>query len=229
LHIETPKIVLYAGGAMPSILHKPLKRRSDLHIPRKILHAGGVLAMVILYNHISRPAALTLMALGTLIFAGLDVGRQYSSNVNRALLLIFHPFMREHERHRLAGTTYLWIGVLMIVALFPPAIVNLSLLFLAVADPLASLVGILYGRDKILGQKSLQGTCAAFLACTLIAAVYFYTRQWMTERLVIVSLLAGFIGALAELVPVFDIDDNLTFPVVSSSLLFGLFWIFGGF
>jgi diacylglycerol kinase (CTP) len=214
---------------MSSLPHRPLKRRSDMHVPRKVWHAVGVIIMLIIYNHITRAASLTAMGVGTLLFVGLDIGRQYSGGINRALMVIFHPFMREHERYRLAGTTYLWVGVLLVVALFPPAIVNLSLLFLAVADPLASVVGILYGRDKILGQKSLQGTGAAFLACTLIAAVYFYAQHWMTERIVIVSLLAGVIGAAAELVPVMDFDDNLTFPLVSSSLLFGLFWIFGGF
>ncbi len=137
--------------------------------------------------------------------------------------------MREHERHGFAGTTYLLLGVLIIIAFFPKPVCILSLLFLAVADPLASLVGILYGKDKICGPKSLQGSSAAFSACTVIAGIYFFTHHLMIDRLVIVSLLAGVIGAISELIPIFNIDDNLTFPIVSSGFLHALFWLFGGF
>ncbi len=214
---------------MKTYVEKPFKQRTDLHLVRKVWHVAGVLGLVIVYNLISRPFALQLISLVTVAFVTCDVLRQFFPKLNQGLLFFFHPFMREHERNQLAGTTYLLLGVLIIMAFFPQAIVTLSLLFLAIADPLASLVGILYGRDKILNQKSFQGTLAAFAACTLISALYFYFQNWMTERFVIVSLLGGGIGAFAELVPFFNIDDNLTFPVISSILLFILFWIFGGF
>ncbi len=214
---------------MDSYIEKPFKQRTDLHIVRKVWHVFGVLALVVMYDLTSRPFALQFMSVVTLAFVTCDVLRQFSPKLNQSLMFVFHPFMREHERHQLAGTTYLLLGTLLIMAFFPHSIVMLSLRFLAIADPLASLIGILYGRDKILNQKSLQGTLAAFAACTLISALYFYVQNWMTDRFVIVSLLGGGIGAFAELVPVFNIDDNLTFPVVSSTLLFVLFWIFGGF
>ncbi len=229
MSIETPKNVLYSSRTVISTARRDLKCRTDLHLSRKIWHVLGVSGLVVTYNVLTRPLALKLFFTMTVLFVIFDVWRQHSPLIHRGLEAVFHPIMRDHERHRLAGTTYLLVGVFIILAVFPRSIVNLSLLFLAIADPLASLVGILYGRDKIWGQKTLQGTFAAFVACAVIGAIYFYLHEAMTERLVIVSILAGVIGALSELVPILDIDDNLTFPVVSSSLLFGLFWLFGGF
>lgn len=206
-----------------------LKRRTDLHISRKLWHCLGVLAILAIYRAVSRPVALQLISVATIVFVTSDVVRLFFPPLNRQLTKLFRPFMRDHEQHALAGTTFLLIGVLIIIALFPKPIVMLALLFLAIADPLASFVGILYGRDKILGHKSLQGTGAAFVACSLIALIYFYAHGWMTDRIIIVSLLAGVIGAGSELIPIFKIDDNLTFPIVCSSLLHALFWVFGGF
>jgi dolichol kinase len=51
----------------------------------------------------------------------------------------------------------------------------------------------------------------------------------MLDRVIVVSLLAGLIGALAELVPIAKLDDNFTLPVMSSLGLYILFYLFGLF
>ena len=205
-----------------------LKRRTDIHWARKIWHLGGVLFIVIIYENVSRSTAIPLITFFSLLFIVNDILRQQIPALNRAMIACFHPLMREHERNALAGTSYLLLGCFIIMVLFPKAIVTLSLLFLAVADPMASYIGILYGRDKLLGNKSLQGTAAAFVVCAVISAVYFFIHGLMLERLLIVCCLSGFIGALSELIPIGRLDDNLSFPLLSSSLLWLLFYVFGG-
>ncbi len=148
--------------------------------------------------------------------------------MNRVLMLLFRPFMRENERKRLAGLGYMMAGLLIIILIFPPVVVSLALLFLAVADPVASYFGIRFGKDKLIGEKSVQGSLAAFISCFLLSLIYFYAMNLMHERMFIVCLLSALIGAFAELVPVFKLDDNFVFPVVSSTLLTGLFYLFGG-
>lgn len=206
-----------------------LKARSEIHYARKIWHFVGVMVIVAIYSQVSRSMALQLMTSFAFLFIVVDLTRHQWPSANRALLSVFHPIMREHERHALAGTTYLMLGVFLIILLFPRPVATLALLFLGVADPLASYVGIIYGRDKIWGQKSLQGTMAAFVACTVVAALFFLMQNLMLERVLLVSILAGLIGALSELVPIGKLDDNFTFPLVSSSLLWILFFVFGGF
>lgn len=206
-----------------------LKHRSDLHLARKFWHTLGVLLIVVIYHNVNRSTAVQLITLFTAVFIVADLLRLQLPSMNKAVISIFHPFLRESEREHIAGTSYLLTGVFIIIILFPKDIVSLTLLFLAVADPLASYFGVLYGKDKLIGNKSLQGSLAAFTSCAVIATVFYFSKNLMTERLLIVSILSGLIGALAELIPVGKLDDNLTFPIISASCLWGVFYLFGGF
>jgi len=211
-------------------MHEPkLKPRTDIHLARKVWHFFGVIAIMVIYHNVTRPVALQLlMLLGSFVIF-VDLLRQRVDWLNRFAVRAVGPLMRDSEEKSLTGASFLMIGVFICVALFPTNVVKLSLLFLAVADPLASYFGVRYGRDKIFGNKSLQGSAAAFLACTLVSGGYYLSQDLMVERLVVVSLLSGFIGAVSEAVPVGKLDDNLVLPVLSSGLLFGLFRLFGGF
>jgi dolichol kinase len=173
-------------------------------------------------------AGATALALSLPIII-MDTVRLFSRRWNKALTWLFWPFMRENERNRLAGLSFMLAGVTIIILLFNRHVVLLSLMFLGVADPTASFFGIRYGKDKLIGEKSLQGSLAAFVSCFLLSLGYFYVMDLMRERLFIVCLLAGLSGAIGELVPVGKLDDNLVFPVVSGALLSLLFYLFGGF
>ncbi len=205
-----------------------LPRRSDLHVARRLWHTLGCLLIFGLYLSLSHGDALKAAAVATFLFVAYDLLRQSIPKMNDAIITVLGPFMREDEKNGIAGTTSLLLGVFIIVYFFPRSVVTLALLFLAFADPIASYIGIRYGKDKILGAKSLQGSLAAFFVCTLLAGVYFYTNEMMLERLLIVSLLAGLIGAISELIPIGRLDDNFTFPILSATMLWLLISLFGG-
>ena len=204
------------------------KTKSDLHLARKIWHCLGVLFIIFLYHRLGRIKGTEVAIVVTASFLVVDILRQSIPTLNRVVCLILSPIMRESERNTMAGTSWLMIGTSVLVFSFSQDVVTLSLLFLAIADPLASFVGNKYGKDKIVGDKSLQGTLAAFFACMIVSACYFYFNNLMTERILIVSLLAGIIGALSELLPIWKLDDNLTLPLLSAFLLRYLFIVFGG-
>jgi diacylglycerol kinase (CTP) len=206
-----------------------LRKRSDLHWERKIWHMTGVFAMFLAYTLLPPVVAAVILAVSMAFFLPIDFFRHRYPALNDWMVHAFKPIMRNSEIHRIAGTTYLLTGVAIIVVVFPRPIVALTLLFLAFADPIASLIGIKYGKDKIFGHKSIQGFMAAYVVCTLCTFLFLYYHNIALDRVVIVSLVAGFIGALAELVPIGKLDDNLSLPVLSSvglSILFQLFGLF---
>lgn len=205
-----------------------LKKRSDVHIARKIWHMTGVSIFFIGWSLLPYWISMSLLILGWFAFVPPDLIRLYNPNLNRILTRWFRPIMRKNELDRPAGTTYLLTGVIFIGFLFPPEIVGLSLLFLAFADPIASYVGIRYGKDKIFGHKSVQGFLAAFAVCFIATFTYLYLKN-ISDYILIVSLIAGLIGALAELVPIAKIDDNFTMPVLSSVGLYFIFTFFNIF
>jgi diacylglycerol kinase (CTP) len=206
-----------------------LKHRSDIHWARKIWHMGGVSVIAYLYAHLPEKTSLILLSIAWLAFVPIDFMRLKNPALNDFVLSALRPIMRRNEVDKLAGTTYLISGVTLVAFVFPPQIVLLTMIFLAFADPIASYWGIRFGKDKIFGEKSLQGSLAAFFVCS-VATFYFLTSHWLLmDRLVIVSLLGGVIGALAELIPIGKLDDNFTLPVLSASALWCLFTIFGAF
>jgi len=204
------------------------KNRSDLHLARKIWHMCGVFLLFCGWMLFPRWLSITLLAISAASFIPADILRQKNPNLNRQLLKVFRPIMRGTEVNKLAGTTYLLAGALLIALVFNSGVVALSLLFLAFADPLASYIGIKYGKDKIFGHKSVQGFVAAFLVCATLTGL-FLTYNRVGEHLIIVSLLGGLVGAAAELIPFSKLDDNFTMPVFSSIGLTILFYFFGFF
>ncbi len=204
------------------------KARNDIHLARRIWHFAGVLVIFGLYWILTEKQALLAAVAMAALLIGFDLSRLRVPFFNRLFTWMFQSVLRDSEKGKISGLSYLMAGTLVIVAVFPKVVGLLSILMLAVADPLASYFGIRFGKDKLVGDKSLQGTLAAFVACFVIALVYLLYMDLMRERLFIVCLLAGLIGAFSELVPIFKLDDNLVFPVVSATLLTGLFYVFGG-
>ncbi len=214
---------------MTSIQHQSLKQRSDIHLSRKLWHCVGICMMAAIYNYFGAKVSWILVLVAAGFFIPLDLLRQKQPALNRLTVRVFGPVMRKHEFHAISGMTYLYLGCIFLLLINSHHIVTLTLLFLAFGDPIASFFGIRYGKDRILGRKTLQGTLAAFAVCTLISAIYYYFNNLMTERLLIVAPISGVIGALAELLPIGRLDDNLTFPIVCAVLLLALFKVYGGF
>lgn len=203
------------------------KKRSDIHWARKIWHISGVVLIFLLFQILPTNFSKFLVVLGATLFVSMDILRKNNKNVNTFFIHYFKPIMRQHEINHLAGTTYLFLGVMILVLFFNPLVVSLSLLFLAFADPFASYFGIRFGRDKIYGDKTIQGFLAAFLICAGLTILYLIYHDLLLDRVILVAILAGIIGALAELVPIAKLDDNLTIPIVSGLGLSGLFYLFG--
>ena len=204
------------------------KDRNNIHLSRRVWHFFGVLFIFTLYWFVP-PARAPWVAIAVSIFMiGFDWARLRTPRLNRLFTWIFSRVMREDERHKFAASTAMLAGVTIIICFFPRNVVLLTLLFLALADPMASYFGIRYGKDKLIGNKSLQGTIAAFATCFLLALGFFSYMELMVERQFIACLLAGLIGAVSELVPVWKLDDNFVFPVLSAIGLTGLYFVFGG-
>lgn len=222
------KIVMTESTPLSSTYYSGFKKRSDVHLARKIWHMAGVFALFLVWTLFSHEMAGLIFAISWLAFVPADFLRLQNKNMNQTLTRLFKPIMRENELHRLAGTSYLLTGAILLVLIFEPHVVSLSLLFLSFADPIASFIGIKYGKDKLFNNKSLQGFMAAFVVCFLITSIYLYIVN-VEKYLLVLSLCAGLIGAISELIPVWKLDDNLTMPLFSSfglTLMFAFFNVF---
>jgi dolichol kinase len=125
------------------------------------------------------------------------------------------PFMRRSEREGVTGLPFYALGASLALFFYDKDIAILSIMFLVFSDPLSSFFGVLYGKDKIMPNKSLQGAVAGFFTCYLITLFYVMNSTTLGSHILVFSIVAGLIGSASELISAFNIDDNLTIPVVS--------------
>ncbi|HAZ11855.1 MAG TPA: hypothetical protein DCY86_03640 [Bdellovibrionales bacterium] len=209
----------------------PFRLRNDVHLMRKLWHMGTGLCGLFLYfingQQVFKTANI-LMALGCLALI-LEAMRLRYPSLNRFALSIMRPVMRESEKNTISGFPYYAMGVALSLYLFPERLAILSVIFLVFADPISSYFGINFGKDKLLPNKSLQGSLAGFVTCYALCLIYGLVYSSADFSLLIFALFGGLIGALSEMLSYFKIDDNFTIPVFSGfgltliNLILGIF------
>ncbi len=195
--------------------------RNDLHVARKIWHMGAGLIVTFLYvSAVSKESFISLLSAGLALTLLVEVVRLKNPVVNSICLKVFAPLIRVNEVHHTTGVPYFAASTLISAVIFPKPVAVLALLFLTFGDPIASFFGILFKNRSIAiyPGKSFQGTAAAFIVCALISRIYLHSLALQGVDLIRLTLLGGFAGALAELIPL-DIDDNFTIPLVSGFIM----------
>lgn len=199
-----------------SKITSPLRLRTDLHITRKIWHMSTGLIGLFFYKKwaVSPDDAATVLLIFALLAFAFEFLRLKNDKINALMMVVMKPVMRESERTSVSGLPFYALGVSLSLFFFSEAIALLATLFLIFADPIASFCGILFGRDKILPNKSLQGTIAAYSVCYLVTIIYGLYYLGPSLELVLFASIAGLVGSISEMCSQF-VDDNLCIPVIS--------------
>lgn len=201
------------NSSFEQVLHK----RSDLHILRKIWHISVGSLVLYFFIRSTEPQfywACFVMFLAVAGFAT-DFTRRKYPGLNKIVIKFMGPLMRRSEREGLSGFPFYALGCSLSLFFYQKDIAILSIMFLIYSDPISSFFGVLYGKDKILPNKSLQGAVAGFFTCYLICLFYLINTSTIGTHLLTFAIIAGLVGAASELISAFNIDDNLTIPVVS--------------
>ncbi len=209
-------------------LQRVLAKRSDLHLLRKFWHMGsGTLALFVFFATGQDAQLWGRVILGVALTGfAIDLIRARVPALNQLVLQLMGPFMRASEREGMSGLPFYALGVSLSLLFFSPKIAVLSVFFLVFADPISSFFGIIYGKDKIMPNKSLQGAMACFFTCYLITLFYGIAHGAQGTNLLWFSIFAGVVGTVAEMLSAFNVDDNLTIPVVSGLGLTVLNYLF---
>ncbi len=187
---------------------------------RRLVHvgAGATFALAALMAPILwiRIAAVTF-ALG---FALLDALRLAYPGFNRRLRPWLRPILKtEEQTMKVTGATYMLLAVALCLLLFEAEVAAAAILFLAVGDPIAGLVGQRLGRRR-LGAKSIEGTLAFFASALLLGLALFWAGRLASPWL---SVAGAGSAALAELIPL-PIDDNVWIPLAAATAM-SLTWL----
>jgi len=123
----------------------------------------------------------------------------------------------EREGIPFQGAAWFYVSCGVAFLIFPLHIATTACLILAISDALATLVGHRFGRKKILGSKTLEGTLTFFLSSLLIAWILFPAG----------ALVAAVAATAGELLPELSprlkkrgiLDDNLFIPLFAGVAL----------
>ena len=176
---------------------------------RKSIHFAGLILPVI-YFFLDKPTMLIFVGVLTGIVVAIELMKWLSPRFGDFFFQIFAPMLRIHERKgAITGATYYVISTFLCILFFGKTLAIVCIFFMVLGDLAAALIGRMWGRTKLIGSKSLEGSAACFIVCVAIALVKLHP---------VIAIVGALVATIVEMLPV-PIDDNLTVPLVSGAVM----------
>jgi diacylglycerol kinase (CTP) len=185
------------------------------HLGRKLFHLLGGLGLLALYALLGREQALWSYTVLAGIVLLLEIARLRSPAFNRMLFARFGSFIRKSEERRMTGTVPYLLGVGLALLFYRVEIAAAAVCFLTFGDVAATAVGERFGRTKIAGEKSLEGTLAFIAAATASGLLLAVVDIHLMRGIILAGALTA---AFAELLPL-PLNDNLVIPLASGGVM----------
>jgi dolichol kinase len=199
--------VTAASGAARRPL-SPRAYRSEVR--RKLIHAATVCVPLGVW-YLGRPAGLFLLGVGVVTALSIEWARMANRGCRHRFLRRTRRLLRRHERRRITGATYIAVGYFLALLVFPLPVAVAAMLYAAIGDSAAALVGRRWGRHRWANGKSAEGTAAAFLANLAVGIA-------VPGIPAVAALLGAAIAAFIEVAPL-PFDDNLRVTLVGGTAL----------
>mmetsp|Transcript_2901 Transcript_2901/g.10508 ORF Transcript_2901/g.10508 Transcript_2901/m.10508 type:complete len:324 (+) Transcript_2901:216-1187(+) len=200
---------------------------------RVVFHIGMALLAILFMEHVfltypSRCIAACTIAAGHWV---VEVGRRkipsWQRSWDRWTQRIAHP----EESRKVYSATWYATCLPILACLFQPMVALVALSVLGFGDPAASFIGRRYGRLKVCGNKSLEGSlgffCASFLPALALQQIYYGCSLSLMEAWPVVAA-ASVGGLLAETFngPL-GLDDNFLIPCSSAAMATAVMFLRG--
>ena len=196
-------------------------KRESIHWQRKVFHVLGIGAAGFTYalTPTTPLEACVILGVFAAAFVSLDALRFYLPALNKKVKRDFGAFMRDYELDGLSGSSWFLFAALITLAAYPKMAAALGMIYLALGDPLASFVGVKWGRIRLPGGKSLEGSLALFGVCALVGwGVLTQVVGLGLGAAAAVAVPSAAAAAVAEWLPVKRLDDNFVVPILTGGV-----------
>ena len=183
-------------------------------VGRRVFHLLEASGTTLLSLALPEHPYMLLIGGGALLALAIEASRFRVGVFNRLFLLVFAPILKQSEASEISGATWFLIAAFFAFYFYGPEVALPVLLFIAVGDPAAALVGARCPGPRFWG-KSPGGSVAFIAAALAIWAVLCVLDfgEWSSAVIV-----AAVIAALVELSPL-PVDDNLTVPLIAGAVM----------
>ena len=157
---------------------------------------------------------MTLVGGGALLSLAVDVGRQRAGFFNRAYMGIFRSILKPAESTEITGATYLLIAAFFSFYFFGIEVAIPVLMFVAVGDPAAALIGHYSPGPRLWGKSPvgiLAFVAASMAVWAILVAAGFGAWSWAV-------VITAVVAAAVEFAPI-PLDDNLTVPLTAGGFM----------
>lgn len=194
-----------------------LPTRKNLQIARRLFHMGNGIAVATLYwlsfSHQQMIHALGTIACVLYVFEQIRIS--YPEKAQKFLPMTKFIMRAEEQLKESAMVPYAF-AVLLTIITFPKPIALIAIYTLAIADPLSAIIGIKYGKRRIVPHKSLEGSAAFFTSTFFIALAILSVYSGEASLGVIsVAFIVSLVSSAFEMLPL-KLDDNLTIPLFTA-------------
>ena len=168
-----------------------------------------------------KSTTLLLLIPVTLIAVAVDFGRAKHPVLLHVFNTTFSSIMRADEliRGKRLGSTYFLPACCITILLFSKPVAIAAVSVLVISDTAAALIGKRYGRKRILGGKSAEGTLAFVVSAALVIVVVGIFNQ-QTAGFFVAGFVASIVAAFVELfTKKIGIDDNFTIPLSTGAVM----------
>eukprot|EP01026_Neomeris_dumetosa_P078726 TRINITY_DN85413_c0_g1_i2.p1 TRINITY_DN85413_c0_g1~~TRINITY_DN85413_c0_g1_i2.p1 ORF type:complete len:251 (-),score=13.52 TRINITY_DN85413_c0_g1_i2:395-1147(-) len=224
---------------------KKKQKKGKYEIARKLWHMSHGVSILITYWVGGKQSIgfWVLTVLGIVYFlVELYRVRHPEGELNKLICRTFGGIMRPHEFRNTNGITYYIAGVCLALGLFPVDVAVLSVLHLAICDPMASFVGRKYGKYtyRYSNGRTVAGTSGSFFSGCILTYFFYSLVAPNSGRLNesyyqpgidnvfsvwFVSLLSGLGACVGESISIGEIDDNLILPLVTGIWLYFVIYV----
>jgi dolichol kinase len=194
-------------------------KRTDFQWPRRLFHFGCGAVVVLLYKNLftHSQAVYLLGFIACIVYIFEQIRVNYPELASKFNIYSKYLLRAEEQLKESAQVPYL-MAILLTLISFPKPVAITAILTLALADPLSAIVGIKFGKTKIVPHKSVEGSLAFWLATFLSVYIGFgFILDQGHGRWAIIGL--GFavstMASAFEMLPI-KIDDNLTIPLFTA-------------
>lgn len=200
-----------------------IKEKKDLHLARKIWHSvpGVSISIIALCGLIPIAWLTALLGIAFLISSAIEILRLNHRVFNRWTIKLSRHIIRRSELKQISGVPYYLGSSFLVFLIFSPDIAILSVLYLAIGDPIASIFGISYGEGayRFKNGKSVIGTIACGAFCMCLTMIYGVLVGWPLHQVYTMAFFGSLAAALSETFAIEDINDNLFIPLASALAL----------